>query len=395
MSVTADELRSAVLESLKKQGYELHNGLIVPPRGSKDDLRALHRIATETRLSEAKPRLWRYEADLLQHFANGSEVDPGAIVPCLVPVTRRSPEEYLFRYATLQWSIPVSAGYGRRLRFLVIDKSNGKLIGLFGLSDPVFALKPREKWIGWSPAMRANNLYHVMNAHVLGAVPPYSSLLCGKLIAMLLLSNEVREAFEDRYANTTSIINSTVRKPYLSLITTTSAFGRSSIYNRLKANGVTYWQSIGYTQGTGEFHFSNGVFSKIRDYVQEHCTPQMKNAKWGKGFRNKREIIRCCLGDLGMSHQLLNHGVKREIFAAKLGETSLEFLRGESETPDNFDRSAESLAEVFMNRWLQPRAASTNAYSDFRRDSIRLWEPWSPPERKKVSKRDDNEPASN
>jgi hypothetical protein len=103
-------------------------------------------------------------------------------------VKPKSDDELLFRYACAHWSIPVSSGYGRRLRFLVKDESNGKLIGLFGLGDPVYSMRARDEWIKWDSSAKKERLYNVMDAYVLGAVPPYASLLCGKLVAMLVLS---------------------------------------------------------------------------------------------------------------------------------------------------------------------------------------------------------------
>jgi hypothetical protein len=90
--------------------------------------------------------------------------------------TCRSPlatEELLFRYVRLHWSIPTSAGYGRRLRFLVYEV-NGKLIGLFGLSDPVFNLGPRDAWIGWDSETKARRLRYVMGLFVLGPAKSHS-----------------------------------------------------------------------------------------------------------------------------------------------------------------------------------------------------------------------------
>jgi len=55
----------------------------------------------------------------------------------------------LFRYASLLWGVPVSAGYGRRMRFPVLDEYNSKLIGLFALGDPVYNLRARDQWIDW------------------------------------------------------------------------------------------------------------------------------------------------------------------------------------------------------------------------------------------------------
>jgi hypothetical protein len=110
------------------------------------------------------------------------------------PACRRAFDGLLWRWLSLHWSIPVSSGYGRRLRFLVIDNGHhGKVIGLIGLADPVFALGARESWVGWDAPTRSQRLANVMDAYVLGAVPPYSGLLGGKLVA--LLATSIREAF--------------------------------------------------------------------------------------------------------------------------------------------------------------------------------------------------------
>ncbi|MCX8086374.1 MAG: DUF4338 domain-containing protein [Rhodocyclaceae bacterium] len=67
---------------------------------------------------------------MLAHLANGRELDPARIAPRLVEVERETTGELLFRYARLHWSIPVSAGYGRRLRFLVWDDGHDRLMGI-------------------------------------------------------------------------------------------------------------------------------------------------------------------------------------------------------------------------------------------------------------------------
>jgi hypothetical protein len=108
----------------------------------------------------------------------------------------------------LHWSIPVSMGYGRRLRFLVLDRAHGdKLIGLIGLADPVFALAARDRWIGWDVETRTRALTNVMDAFVLGAVPPYSTLRAGKMVALLATSGVVRDTFRIRYAHRTTLIS--------------------------------------------------------------------------------------------------------------------------------------------------------------------------------------------
>ena len=223
-------LRKKVTLSLEKQGF-LYDGdkISLPSDIDKEGIRQLHREAVQTRIERSKKGLIRHEARLLSYIAAGREVEPGKISPLLVKVEPKTVNELLFRYASLHWSIPVSSGYGRRLRFIVFDQNNGKLIGLFGLGDPVFSLAARDEWIGWDKEQRRHRLKHVMDAFVLGAVPPYSNLLCGKLVAMLLASNEVRKAFKRKYGGQVSLINRKTFDGRLVLITTTSALGRSSI----------------------------------------------------------------------------------------------------------------------------------------------------------------------
>src|SRR3546814_18344755 len=83
--------------------------------------------------------------------------------------------------ASLYWQVPVSDGYGRRMRFLVWDQAHGKLIGIFALGDAVFNQAARDAVIGWDHHRRSAALVNLMDAYVLGALPPYSHLLGGKL----------------------------------------------------------------------------------------------------------------------------------------------------------------------------------------------------------------------
>jgi hypothetical protein len=323
---------------------------------------------------EAAERAIRGKEDrLIKFIANGKDVQPHRIAPRLELVEPETENELLFRYASLHWSVPVSAGYGRRLRFLIFDDQNDKLIGLFGLGDPVYSLHDRDEWIGWDAEQKRERLYHVLDAYVLGAVPPYSSLLGGKLVAMLALSNEVRRAFRNKYFGAKTLINRKKRPPHLALITTTSALGRSSLYNRMRIGGLDYWHPVGFTKGFGEFHFSNGVYGAIRGFVQDHCEPTAKQASWGSGFRNKREVVRKCLPKLNLSPDLLNHGIERQVFLAPLGSKSLRFLRGELSRPGFFDWPARSLAELCMERWILPRALRRPDFTDFERLQYRLW----------------------
>ena len=317
--------------------------------------------------------LERHEDRLLAWIASGDELNPEAASPELVEVQPGTTEELLFRWARLHWSIPVSAGYGRRLRFLVLDGANRKLIGIIGLADPVFALGPRDRAIGWSQEDRRQRLRHVMDAFVLGAVPPYSSLRFGKLVALLVASNEVRTAFSRKYRNKSSLIGGRSDSARLAMITTTSALGRSSIYNRLRFEGETAYQRTGYTVGSGDFQFFNGVYEDLRDYAGRYLVATAKHARWGNGFRNRRELVRKVLGDIGLSVDWQYHGVRREVFLVHTAINSAAFLRGENQRLRYWNRPADALFKHFRERWLFPRLREFHGYRDFDPMSYALW----------------------
>lgn len=321
--MNARDLRRAIIDSLRAQGFVIDGTKSLPPVAiDKQGLRDLHRPAVDHRIRRASGQLRRHEDSLLARFAQGSEVVPELMSPTMVEVRRGSRDELLFRYACLHWSIPVSSGYGRRIRFLVIDEHTDKLIGVIGLGDPVFSLGPRDRWIGWKEAARRERLHTVMDAFVLGAVPPYSQLLCGKLVAMLAVSDEVAEAVHRKYSNTESRIAQRALSGRLALVTTISALGRSSVYNRLSFRGDRLFERVGATRGSGDFHFSNGLYEAIADFARRRGLMTSKRPEWGGGFRNKREVLKKSLIALGISSEWVYHGVQREIFVAPMASNA-------------------------------------------------------------------------
>lgn len=371
---TEKKLRSAIRRSLRAQGFRVaDNGVSFRQRHDKRSIRKRHEHAVEKRILLAEGALAHREEKLLGYIASGNEVDPTQIKPKLIQVEPDTIESRLFRYACLHWSIPVSEGYGRRLRFLILDESNNKLIGLFALGDPVYAIKARDEWIGWDAKAKAARLYHVMDAYVLGAVPPYSRLLAGKLVALATASDEVRKVFAKRYANRKSLIAGKKREPHLVLVTTTSALGRSSVYNRVKYQSRLVFQSVGFTGGWGEFHFSDGVYEDLSEFAKQNCVPSEKKEKWGNGFRNRRELVQKVLFKLGFPKAMLNHGIQRELFIAPLAVNTRKFLRGENDYARYRRLPFRKAVEFWRTRWLLPRAERDDSFRDFQREAWRLW----------------------
>jgi hypothetical protein len=363
-----------VRQSLRRQGFRISKNSVAPPNLlDKSSIREVHALAVQHKRDNAENALKRVEDRLLERIANGPDVDPHKIKPTLRFVQAGSQDELLFRYATLHWSIPISTGYGRRLRALVVDASNDKLIGVIGLCDPVFALRSRDSWIGWSIDQRKANISGIVDAYVLGAVPPYNHLLCGKLVAMLACSDDVREHFRGKYNASTSLIGGKMHDGYIAAITTTSALGRSSVYNRLKIGGRTIFEPIGFTAGSGDFQFLNGAYEVIQDAVKKCGVASAKHVKWGNGYRNRREVVQEFLKATGIASSALQHGIQREVFVAPLAYNARDFLKGAGESPEYYSMPIDFITEAFLNRWLLPRAKWDASYLKFEKDSWRLW----------------------
>ena len=367
-------LKSQIERSLRNQGFNIKgNQISLPDNLDKEKIRKLHDVAVCYKIEERKKGLIEHEPFLLQQLAYGEEIIPDKIDPELVEVHSGSNEELLFRYASLHWSIPVSSGYGRRLRFLVKDRYTGKLMGLFGLGDPVISLRDRDQWIGWDQENRRKRLRHVVDAYVLGAVPPYSFLIGGKLIALLATSNKVRETFQRKYQGQTSLILNRTQCGKIALITTASALGRSSLYNRLKFNDRLAFEHVGHTKGFGDFHFANGIYDFILAYAKSNNLPTTSHELWGTGFRSRKNVVQETLTKLGLPQSWLNHGIKREIYVAPLADNTRAFLCGNDSELNYYDQSISELFKWYRERWLLDRSERDKRYKKWDPQEWVLW----------------------
>ncbi len=375
-----NDLAAEVLEHLVAIGFVLDGDRIVAPPQEKRHLRRLHAEAVKARREQARETLQPLEDQFASQLVPGKDLAVQRIRPALSPVPKTDAfNTRLFRWVGLHWSIPVSNGYGRRLRFLVRDRGNGdRLIGIIGLCDPVYSLASRDVWVGWSPEERSLGLVGSMDAYVLGAVPPYSYLAGGKLVALLALTEQVIRAHHDKYAGRRTMILGRNPTTPLALITTTSALGRSSVYNRLSdsSHGLAY-HPLGLTAGTGDFQFGEEIYSKLRLAADEDSghDQSSRHPNWqGSGYRNRRETIRRGLRALGIQpDSLRNHGVQRQTFGAPLATNWRQVLRGESAAPEYFDRTVSSETTWWLERWALPRAERLPEYRAFHPDAYRLY----------------------
>lgn len=363
-----EELRQLVIEHVDMIG--LNNSNIDKPGSdlSKNQIRAIHAAhRKETAQREAK-MVYEHGQHLLKYFAEGIEIKVDAIDPELILVDVDTEEANLFRMATLLWSIPVSRGFGRRMRFLVRDRSNGKLIGLLALGSPVFNLSTRDNWIGWTVRDREQRLVNVMDAFVIGAVPPYSHLIGGKLVAALVGSAEISQYFNQRYGLKRGIISGQLKRAKLVLVTTTSALGRSSIYNRLRLPGLVEFHRLGMTNGWGHFQVPDSIFSEMRRLLELEGHKYASGYRYGDGPNWRLRVAREALKRVGLDENVMRHGIQREVYGVPLAENWREFLLGQDSDAVLKRPTVKEISDACIERWLLPRSRRRPEFRAWKRD---------------------------
>ena len=133
------------------------------------------------------------------------------------------------------------------------------------------------------------------------------------MVACLVRTRDIYDDFVRTYGGSVGIISGKRKKARLLAVTTSSSMGRSSVYNRLKLDGVPYFRSIGYTGGWGHFHIPDDLFLELRDYLRGIGHRYADQHRFGQGPNWRLRTTRAALAELGFRADLLRHGVQREV----------------------------------------------------------------------------------
>jgi hypothetical protein len=365
-------LKRRLRRHLTSLGFQkAQDGSLTPLGVEKDAIRTIHAVQRSDRLTANRTFIAERLPALSKYFASGDDIDPAHISPILQRISSGTWEGDLFRLASLTWSVPVSNGFGRRIRYLVWDEHNGKLIGVIAIGDPVFNLSVRDNLVDWDVKARAERLVNIMDAYVLGALPPYNALLAGKMVACLVRSRDVYNDFSRTYGNTTGIISHQEKRARLLAVTTSSSMGRSSVYNRLKLGGIEYFRSIGYTGGWGHFHIPDRLFTDLRDYLRLIGHSYADQHRFGQGPNWRLRTTRAALVALGFHDDTLRHGIQREVFICELASNALRMLHSGLGRPNlSTLLSAEEVANLAVERWMLPRSQRMPEFKQWKRENI-------------------------
>jgi hypothetical protein len=338
---------------------------------SLDSYRALVQTSMAAHRRELLERrsswIQQFEAEALRHFTSGSEVDIDRIQPRLELVTSRL-QHALWRYCRLWGSIPYNRGCGRLLRYLLRDdgQPGAPVMGVMALSSPVLICKPRDAWIGWQypadVALKRRYLLSCMDLSVSMAVPPYNHLTAGKMICLAMLSNEVRADYREKFEHAETPTG--MREGRLALITTTSLYGSSVQYNRIRVDGRTAYQLVGYTAGFGNSHITERAFAEMETYLVDHGAAVPKG--WGTGRSYRLRVLTAYARRHDGAEQFSPHEHQRSVYVAPLANNAQAFLQGQDEQLNSYALPFEALAQQWRERWLRTRLTNPETLSRFR-----------------------------
>jgi len=359
-------LRAKVLKALESQGFAV-NPHVRPRTDSKHWLRKVQSEARKEQIAKHSPFLDECLPLAKRYARNGQDIDPRGIDLELKEVQAGTLEEKLFRWWNLVWwSIPYQHAYGRQMRFLLWDRTHDSPFGLVYLQSPVLKMAVRDRYLDIPPEELDIWVNMSMSAQRVGALPPYNDLIGGKMVALSLTSNEVRNAYRRKYKSYSTLLKGRSLTPDLLFITTTSAFGRSSVYNRLRLGDEQVAVKLGYTRGSGSFHIPESLFEELMDFLQAEGVDVQRG--FGHGPSRKLKLLSVALDRLGLG-SFEYHGVQREFYMFPLANNVAEVIhRGAN--PRWYDRPFTSLASYWRERWALPRSEHKPEWKSFKANSF-------------------------
>ena len=345
-------LKQEIDMALQSQGYDLTKSGFTLADNSGDGVRKVHALAKKERLAKQLGFI-KANAKLIQsHMIDGRDLTVENISPKLIPV-KSDLQEVLFRWWNyVWWSVPHEKAYGRQMRYIVWDKHHEAVIGLIGLQSPILSWAPRDQYLNIPASERDYWVNQSMSAQRLGALPPYNIVLGGKLIAMLMTSDKLRKDFRKKYSEKVTVLQKRELPANLLFVTTTGAFGKSSIYTRLKLREDWLAKFIGYSNGSGSFHISNEIYEKLLLVLTKKGIDVRRG--YGNGPSRKMRLIRQGMTALGYKNGGF-HGVKRAVYLFPFAKNLDKLITGKNQRPLWHHRRKDDLTDFWKKRWILPR----------------------------------------
>ena len=233
----------------------------------------------------------------------------------------------------------------------------------------------------------------MMDIIVCGSAAPYSEILGGKLVSMMLASPEISTYYWQKYEGQVSVIASSMagrpimRDPTLVFLGTTSLYDvNASQYNRIKipadqiggATGKSIdYARIGRSKGYGSFHFSKATIALAEALTARHGTGRKVNSIFGEGVNPLMRKVRDALDIIELpDDRIVKHGNRRLVYGISLVSNVCNFLIGLDKKPKylfpqrNPSITTQRISAYWRRRWLSMRIQNCDVLKRLERHTL-------------------------
>lgn len=336
-------LKEKIDKELIEKGFEIENGKINSEKMVDLKVRHLHEASKKKNIKRKKDFLLRHYNAVKHMTKSIDQIEIGKI-DLEIRFINNHNDEILFRWWNyIWWSLPFERGVGKQIRYFVWDKYNDLPVGLVYLASPTINVKEINTHLNLNYENKLDYINRSLSIIRLGALPPYNGLLGGKLIALSVLSDEVRDFYNNKYNKG--------EDNGLLYVTTTGAYGKSSILNRLKYKDTRLYNLIGSTSGCGTFHISDELYTEMLDYSDKYEILRKRGID--NGSSNKITNMCAVFREIGCPNYIY-HNIKRTIYLQAYC-TNIHNVIENKDMPKYFNWSFDELYEYWKERWLKMR----------------------------------------
>lgn len=304
-----EELKEKIVRYFQDLGFSV-NPHLKPKKTDKNFLRTLHQKKRLEKLKKYEDFIRGFYPIIREYYGNHVEIKPEDIqlkIKFIDP--KKNLEDYiLFKWWNLVWwSIPYERSVGRRIYYMLFDINHNLPFGLVVLQSPVMYCKARDEYLGITKENRDYWINQSLYGQRIGSLPPYNEILGGKMVAMSLVSTEVRKEYRKKYSNKKTLKKERKVPPRLLFVYTLSAYGRSKIYEELYYNSEPLSTFVGYSSGSGTFHIPDEIYKDLLSLLGDVDTSVFVNSS------RKLRLISKAFRIIGLP-EFEYHNIKRGVY---------------------------------------------------------------------------------
>ena len=249
-----------------------------------------------------------------------------------------------------------NSNIGRNLNFIVKDRVTNKYLGVICISSDFLDLTPRDNYIGWSREIKTQG--RMINHTAIGStIVPLQPLgynyVGGKLLALLCLSDDVQNIWQETYNDK------------LVAVTTTSLYGKTKAGGLSQYDNLDHWLPMGFTSGSVSFEPSKKTRKDIEQWLKVNHT--VRYFEWyvatnpaGQPYKrdHKNRSLNFTYGKMNIPKEIIRSEHARGIYFSPLYNNSCAFLRKDCSEKDlvkSFDTSTEYLTSIWKNKHAKGR----------------------------------------